>query len=362
MVDLADIIRQFGAAYRAEQNGYIPFEREQVMRDIERCRTEVLGGQVYHCPACDETLYSYHSCRNRHCPKCQQDAGQEWLLNQQQLLLPVPYFMLTFTLPDRLRLLARSHPKTFYNLLFQSAAEATQELARDGRFVGAQIGLVGVLHTWTRELLYHPHVHFLAPGGGLSADGAEWRRAPNHFFVHVKPLSVLFRAKFRDGLRKTALFDQVPSQVWTQDWVVHCQPVGDGHAALKYLAPYIFRVAISNRRILKLEEGQVTFAFKDSKTGQNKRRTLAATAFLHRFLQHTLPKGFVKVRYYGLFAAANRNRLRQARQLLDIQPRPDPPTDSHSEPGNETSRLQCPNCGCDLQHIRTLLPRKRRPP
>jgi hypothetical protein len=363
MVELADIIRQFGAAYREEHNGHIPYEHEQVMRDIEHCRTEVLGGQVYQCPACDEMVYSYHSCRNRHCPKCQHDAGQEWLLKQQELLLPVPYFMLTFTLPDSLRQLARNHSKCIYDLLFRTAAEATQELARDERFVGAQIGLVGVLQTWTRDLLYHPHVHFLTPGGGLSADGIEWRPTPNHFFVHVKPLSRLFRAKFRDGLRKTPLFDQVPTQVWTQEWVVHCQAVGDGHAALKYLAPYIFRVAISNRRILKLEDDQVTFAFKDSKTGQNKTRTLPATAFLHRFLQHTLPKGFVKVRYYGFFAPTNRHRLRLARQRLgDSQPLLTPSSDAQSDPEVIAPDLQCPKCGRDLHHVRTLLPRKRHPP
>ena len=362
MVELADVIRQYGAAYREEHHGQIPFEHEQVMRDIERCRTEILGGQVYHCRECGETVYSYHSCRNRHCPKCQQEAGQEWLLKQRELLLPVPYFMLTFTLPQELRLLARQHPKTIYDLLFQASAQATQELARDQRFVGAQIGLMGVLHTWTRDLLYHPHVHFLAPGGGLSSDATEWRRTPNHFFVHVKPLSRLFRAKFRDGLRKTALFDQVSAPVWTQKWVVHCKQVGNGRGALKYLAPYIFRVAISNRRILKLEDDQVTFSYKDSETGKYTTHTLPATAFIHRFLQHILPKGFVKVRYYGLFAAANRHRLRLAQQLLNSTTSPN--SDPCPEPDPHVDELlpQCPKCGRVMQHVQTLKPRRSRPP
>lgn len=362
MVEIADIFRQYGAAYRTEYQGRMPPEQEQVLRDIERCRTEALGGQVYHCPECDETLYSYHSCRNRHCPKCQHGAGQEWLAQQQHLLLPVPYFMLTFTLPDGLRQLARTHQKFIYDLLFRAAAAATQELARDERFVGAQIGMVGVLQTWTRALLYHPHVHFLAPGGGLSADGIEWRRASNHFFVHVKPLSLLFRTKFQAALRKSPLFDQAPPHVWEQDWVVHCQSVGDGGAALKYLAPYIFRVAISNRRILKVEDGQVTFTYKASDTGKHKVCTLPATAFIYRFLQHTLPKGFVKVRYYGFFAPANRHRLRQIRQLLHSQP-PSPSANCPiPDPISSKMDLTCPKCGRDMNHVKTLKPPKRRPP
>jgi hypothetical protein len=162
------------------------------MRAIEQCRTEALGGHLYYCLACDERWYGYHSCRNRHCPKCQQDAAQAWLERQHDLLLPMPYFLVTFTLPQSLRSLARSEQKAVYNLLFRTAAEALQQLAHDPRFVGGQIGMVGILQTWTRDLRYHPHVHFLVPGGGLSADGQRWQRAKNHFFVHVKPLARLF--------------------------------------------------------------------------------------------------------------------------------------------------------------------------
>ena len=269
------------------------------MRAIEQCRTEALGGHLYYCTDCDESWYSYHSCRNRHCPKCQQDAAQNWLEKQCDLLLPVPYFLVTFTLPQSLRSLARSQQKCVYNLLFRSAAQSLQQLAQDSRFVGGQIGMVGILQTWTRDLRYHPHVHFLVPGGGLSTDGERWLRAKNHFFVHVKPLAKLFRGKMRAGLHKAGLLSPIPDSVWRQPWVVDCRPVGKGESALKYLAPYVFRVALSNKRILKVEHDRVTFSYQNGETKQQRTCTLPVEAFIHRFLQHVLPRGFVKVRYYG---------------------------------------------------------------
>jgi len=249
-------------------------------------------------------------------------AGQATsLAPARALFYPQDYlFVVTFTLPEGLRNIARSNQKLIYDLLFQSSAAALQQLAAEPRFVGGQIGLVGVLQTWTRDLAYHPHVHYLVPGGGLSADGQSWRRARNAFFVHVKPLSRLFRGKFRAALRQTDLFDHVSAQVWQQEWVVHCQPVGTGEAALKYLAPYIFRVALSNRRILKLEDGQVTFRYRETGSRRWKNCTVPAEEFIRRFLQHVLPKGFQKVRYYGLFSSGQRPRLAQARRLLDLPP------------------------------------------
>lgn len=207
MIEVADIFHRHGPDYREKFGDRMPFCHRQAMDAIEQCRTEVMGGHVYHCDQCDEALYSYHSCKNRHCPKCQNETADQWLLRQQELLLPVPNFMVTFTLPAELRPVARSHQKICYNLLFRTAAAALQELAADPRFVGGQIGLIGVLHTWTRQLNYHPHVHFLVPAGALAPDGQSWQPARNGFLVHVKPLSVLFRAKFREALKKTTLFD-----------------------------------------------------------------------------------------------------------------------------------------------------------
>ncbi len=361
MSEVAEILQQYGAEYRAKYGQRMPPSHKVAMRAIEQCRTEALGGHVYSCEQCQENLYSYHSCRNRHCPKCQQQAGQEWLKRQQQLLLPTPYFMVTFTLPEPLRQIARSQQRLMYDLLFRTAAAALQELAWDKRFVGGQIGLVGVLQTWGRDLSYHPHVHFLVPGGGLSADGQQWIRSRQGFLVHVKPLRKLFRGKFRAALQKTELYNQVPASVWQQAWVVQSQAVGDGQAALKYLAPYIFRVAISNNRLVKVAEGQVTFRYTPSDSKKSKLCTVPAEEFIRRFLQHVLPKGFVKVRYYGLFAPGQRHRLKQARELLGAVPEPavtTEETDTDGPPGEEKPALLCPKCGQPMsrQKLRPFWP------
>ncbi len=362
MVELAEIFRGYGPAYRAKFSQRLPARHRQVMQAIEQCRTEALGGHVYYCDGCEETQYSYHSCKDRHCPKCQHKTAQQWLAQQEAFLLPVPHFMVTFTLPEGLRAMARRHQKIIYNLLFRASAAALQQLAHDPRFVGGQIGMVGVLQTWTRDLNYHPHIHYLVPAGGLAPDGQSWRPARNAFLVHVKPLSVLFRAKFRDGLRKTALFEQVPAETWHQAWVVHCQPVGSGTAALKYLANYMFRVAISNNRIIKVENDQVTFRYKASDTGKTKYCTLTTDAFMRRFLQHVLPKGFMKVRYYGLFSPGKRQLLDKVRHLLAA----DDPTEAidlePTAPTPSELTLRCPKCGQPMRMIDTIKPERCRPP
>ena len=363
MSGVAEIFQEYGTEYRAKYGQRMPISHKVAMRAIEQCRTERLGGHVYSCQACQVSEYSYHSCRNRHCPKCQQQAGQQWLEGQQQLLLPTPYFMVTFTLPEPLRQIARSQQKVVYNLLFGTAAAALQELAWDKRFVGGQIGLVGVLQTWGRDLSYHPHVHFLAPGGGLSADGQQWIRSRPGFLVHVKPLSKLFRGKFRAALRKTEVYNQVPASVWQQEWVVQSQAVGNGQAALKYLAPYIFRVAISNNRIVKVAEGQVTFRYTPSGSKKSKLCTLSAEEFIRRFLQHVLPKGFVKVRYYGLFAPGQRHRLKQASTLLGADPlleRAATTQETHTDTSlsEQKPAILCPKCGQPMarRKLRPLWP------
>jgi hypothetical protein len=329
------------------------------MQDIEQCRTEALGGHIYHCSNCKQIRYSYHSCKNRHCPKCQQDDTQKWLEGQQRLWLPVPYFFLTFTLPATLRPFARRYQKEIYHLLFTASAAALQQLAQDPRLVGGQVGLMGVLHTWTRDLRYHPHVHYLVPGGGLALDGKTWLPSRKSFFLPVKALSILFRAKFRDALQKKEWFDQVPKEVWSQDWVVHCQSVGNGVAALKYLAPYIFRVALSNKRIHQLADGQVTFSYRDSRSGETRFRILPAEAFIRRFLKHVLPKGFVKVRYYGLFSPGKCSSLPAIRRLLG---RFSLPKFLQQRAAHQSRELRCPSCGAVMHWLQPIRPTCRPPP
>ena len=351
MLEVADIFRLHGPDYRAQFGNQMLPSHRRAMQDIETCRTENLGGQVYFCKQCQAQRYSYHSCKNRHCPKCQNEQANDWLAAQQSLLLPVTHFLVTFTLPAELRVLARSHQKTIYNLLFRASSAALLQLAQDSRFVGGRLGMVGVLHTWTRQLLFHPHVHYIVTGGGLNADG-RWRSSRQDFLVPVKALSPIFRAKFREALKQTELFVQVPAQVWQKDWVVHSEPVGSGQQAFQYLAPYIFRVAISNNRIRSLEYGAVTFTYKESATDQLKRCTVTAQEFIRRFLQHVLPNRFIKVRYYGLLSPAHRQLLLKARQLLSTTTRKLKRQDVKTS--ESPAVLSCPHCGGPLTLLRPL--------
>jgi hypothetical protein len=358
MLEVADIFRLHGPEYRAKFSARMLPSHHRAMQDIETCRTESLGGQLYFCNQCQAQRYSYHSCKNRHCPKCQNEQANDWLEKQQSLLLPVTHSLVTFTLPAELRAVARSNQKTIYNLLFRASSAALLQLAQDPRFVGGRLGMVGVLHTWTRQLLYHPHVHYIVTGGGLTADG-RWRASRKNFLVPVKALSKVFRAKLRDELKKTELFAQVEARVWQKDWVVHSQPVGSGHQAFKYLAPYIFRVAISNNRIRKLENGHVTFAYKESATDQLKHCTVTAEEFIRRFLQHVLPPRFIKVRYFGLLSPAHRHLLQKARQLLAAATAKVKSEDvKTTEP---LALLSCPHCGGPLTLLSPLAPRGRAP-
>jgi hypothetical protein len=364
MVELADVFRLHGPAYRQQFAARMLPSHLRAMQDIEQCRTAALGGQLYFCAQCQEQRYSYHSCKNRHCPKCGNDQANQWLAAQQSLLLPTPYFLVTFTLPAELRPLARSNQKIIYNLLFRASAAALLKLAQDPRFIGGTLGMVGVLHTWTRQLLYHPHIHYIVPGGGLSPAG-NWRSSPADFLLPEKPLALIFRAKLRQGLKQAGLCSQVDHRVWKKDWVVDCEPVGNGRAAFKYLAPYVFRVALSNQRLLKLQDGLITFKYKHSASKEIRCCTVAAAEFIRRFLQHVLPPGFVKVRYFGLLSPANRPRLVQARQLLNQAQAAALPSAPRSTPlplpNKPAELLRCPHCRYPLTLLGLLKPNARAP-
>ncbi len=364
MTTLGEIFRRYGPQYRARYGHHMSADQHAAMHAIEQCRTEALGGHVYTCPSCQTTRYSYHSCRNRHCPTCQQEATQAWLAEQQGLLLPVPYFLVTFTLPSELRALARQQPATLYPLLLRTSAAALQQLAHDPRFLGGQIGMLGVLQTWTRDLRYHPHVHYLVPALALTPDGTRWLVGKRDFLVHVKPLGELFRAKFRVGLRQTPSAGQVNVRAWAKSWVVDCRPVGSGVSALKYLAPYIFRIALSNNRIEQVANGEVTFRYTEGKTGAQKRATLPVDTFIGRFLAHVLPKGFVKVRYYGLLHPSKRPLLAEVRSILALRQAVPPPLCAAAAPGSlvaaaERDVRRCSSCGQPMQLVQTLPPKRQ---
>ncbi len=282
---------------------------------------------------------------------------------QQEMLLPVPYFLLTFTLPAELRSWARRQQTLFYNTLFRASAAATQELAQDPRFLGGTIGMMGILHTWGRDLSYHPHVHYLVPAGVW--DGSGWRYGRyQRFLLPVRALSILFRAKFRDALKQHDCFNQLPPTVWQKEWVVHCQPVGRGKRALKYLAAYVFRVALSNQRLVSATDEAVTFRYRPSGSSQWRLCTLAPLEFMRRFLQHVLPKGFVKVRYYGFFSPGQRPLLTQIRDLLLPPPVVTEPKSGKAQSQESPVQPCCPLCGAPMhptQAIPPLKPRARPP-
>jgi hypothetical protein len=366
MLEVADIFRRHAAAYRAQYR-LLPSQL-RAMQDIAACRTAYFGGHLKQCDHCGRQVYAYHSCRNRHCPKCHGDQTERWLVQQQTRLLPCPYFLVTFTLPAELRSLAFANQKKVYGLLMRCAAAALQKLALDPRYVGGRLGCLAVLHTWTRAMLYHPHVHLLVTGGGLSDDGKVWLTGKNPAFLMPEgALAIIFRAKLCAALKKAGLLGQVPYQVWKKKWVVHCQAAGLGRQVLQYLGRYIFRVAISNSRLEQFQNGEVTFRYRDNRSQQQRRVKLTALEFMRRFLQHTLPRGCAKVRYYGICSPACREQLEQARTLLGATPAnpvrdpvPNSPLTAQLPPA---APARCPHCLLGLLFaVRVLPPQRKVPP
>ena len=356
MPTLAEIVRTHRADYQAQHA--LSWLERNTLEALLACRSGSLGSTLYQCSDCGQKHFVHRSCGNRHCPQCQQHKSRQWSRNQQSRQLPVPYFLLTFTVPQPLRHFLRSHQRPGYEALFQASSQALKKLARDPRLLGSDLaGFTGVLHTWGRQLQYHPHIHYLVPAGAVSCDRKHWLATSENFFLPVQPLSVIFRAKFRDAMDQAGLLDLIPSEVWQQPWVVHCQPVGDGTRALQYLARYVFRVAIANSRILELKQGRVTFSFRDKKTGQPRQVRLQAVEFIRRFLDHLLPCGFQKVRHYGFFSptcsvSIERIRLLIAQKtgrpmLLDL---------SAAEPAPGPF---CPHCGGRLRVLAIQLPTSR---
>jgi len=369
VLEVAEIIRRHGTAVRAFLGTHLLPSQARALRDLVACRTAVCGGQRTQCTACGGEVYRYHSCRNRHCPKCGGDQTARWLDRHQARLLPCPHYLITVTLPGALRALAFGHQALVYGALMRSAAAALHALAADPRFVGTQVGCIAVLHTWTRALLYHPHVHLIVTAGGLSADRTEWI-APTHsaFLVPVQALSVIVRAKMCAALNRAGLLGQVSPEVWTTPWVVHAQPAGDGARVLDYLARYLFRVAITNSRLEQIDDDRITFRYRDNRTQETRRATVSGVEFLRRFLQHVLPRRCTKVRYYGLWSATRRADLDHARTLLAAERAPvaaaQPPASSTAAPVTlPAAALVCPLCHTGtLTLIAILRPQRKVPP
>ena len=388
-LEVADIFRAHGPAWRQAQHAHLSLGQLKVMSAIEQCRSAALGGHVLRCEACAHSEIAYNSCRNRHCPKCQGNAARRWLKARQADLLPVDYYHVVFTLPAPISAIAYYNKAVIYGLLFELAAETLRTIAADPKHLGAQIGATLVLHTWGSALTHHPHVHGIVPGGGLSPNGERWVACKPGFFLPVRVLSRLFRRRFLEELAKahragqlqffgefTQLADATAFADWLApmrkcEWVVYAKrPFAGPAAVLAYLSRYTHRVAISNRRLVALNERGVTFRWKDYRAKgrtRNKTMTLGAGEFMRRFLLHVLPRGFHRIRHYGLIAnAERRDNLERARELLQVEA-PGAQTEPQSDDRPASSgppTFVCPDCGAAMIVIDTLVrtPRIRAPP
>jgi hypothetical protein len=377
-IELADVVRQFGAEYRLRYGHLMMPSQERALSDITACCTKELGGRLYRCDDCRESFWVFHCCRNRACPKCHAKQTQQWLAKRQAELLPCDYFHAIATVPSELRDAFRRHQKLMYGLLMRVSAEAVQELCAVKRHLGALPGILSVLHSWNGELLYHPHVHMLITAGGVSSNGEHWEPARGEFLVPVSVLSRKIAAKFRDALQKEKpeLFASISSAAWRREWVSFCKHYGRGNdAVLNYLSRYVFRTAISNARILGMDDTHVTFRWKDRDHDTWRIVRLPGVEFLRRFLQHVLPRGFHKVRYYGLWHHSKRDLSRRAWLLLMLQnPReaPVPMTmedlldvfgqhgedeDLQESNDDEPTTPCCPHCGSARTTLLGELPR-----
>ena len=370
-LEVADVFRDYGEAFLDRYGDVLSPEQRRALGDIAACRTAALGGHVEECDRCGHQRIAYNSCRNRHCPKCQATAAAQWMEARGAELLPVPYYHVVFTLPATLGPIALQNPREVYGLLFRAAAETLQQIAADPNHLGAEIGFLAVLHTWGQALQHHPHVHCVIPGGGLAPDGSRWISCRPGFFLPVRVLSRVFRGKFLamlgnafergrlsfhgklEVLADASEFQRRLTASAQTEWVVYAKPpFGGPEQVLKYLAGYTHRVAISNRRLVALEDGEVKFHWKDyAHGGGQKTMTLKATEFIRRFLLHVLPSGFVRIRHYGFLAnRVCREKLALCRALLGVEEAPvpmesEPTTEPRATVAGEPAASVCPSCG-----------------
>ncbi|MBW2596820.1 MAG: transposase [Deltaproteobacteria bacterium] len=359
MGTIADIFREYGPEYLETYQESIPVLHRKVMGAIIGCRTEVCGVNVYSCKQCNKSMVVFRSCGNRHCPTCQNHKTRQWLERQLNRELPGHHFMVTFTVPQQLRRFIRSHQRTAYSALFSASSAALKILSADEEFVGGNCpGFFGVLHTWGRQLDYHPHIHYIVPGGAFDKESGNWHSSRVDFYVPVSALSKIFRARLRDEMKKAGLFDQIDPIVWNIDWNVNCQAIGSSEGSLKYLAPYVFKVAITDSRIVKVENRQVTLRYKKQKSSRWRTMTLEVMEFIRRYLQHVLPTGFMKIRYYGFMGSGSSLTLDDISAAIElsldvfVECRQVPKYKGKASP-------YCPHCGGKLEYWCSIRPHER---
>lgn len=342
---IADLFRKHAAEYLRRYGACMPAGHRKVIGAITSCRTMESGVNIFHCESCGKKHTLYRGCGNRHCPNCQHAKSLEWLRKRLERQLPGPHFLLTFTVPESIRAFFRSNQAAAYDAFFNTTSQALKVLIADKKYVGGDLpGFFGVLQTWGRQLSYHPHIHYVVPGGAMDRETKMWKPSHEKFLVHVKALSKLVRGKFKAAMKEAGLLGQIPAKVWHAAWVVDSQAVGhNAQGALKYLAPYVFRVAISDSRIVRVNEHSVTFRYDDSMTGQRKVMTLDVFEFMRRFLQHVLPKGFQKVRYYGFMGSGCGVPHEEIAMMIDLCHNFECRTSE--SPPTPAKKLRCASCG-----------------
>lgn len=359
---IQDLFRTHAPTYLARFGSSMPTNHKQVIAAIMDCRTASNGSVLYRCEGCSEPQLLARCCGNRHCPGCQQHKAYAWLDWQLQRQLPTHHFMLTFTVPEQLRAFIRSHQHIGYGALFQASAGAIKKLAPDPKYLGADTpGFLGVLHTWGRQLQYHPHIHYLVPGGALSGQDGRWHPSSSGFYLPVHALSRIFRAKFRDAMQQAGLLGEIPLEVWNIDWNVNCQAVGSAQTTLNYLARYVFKVAISDSRIVRVDDTTVVFRYRKPHSNRLRTMALPILEFMRRFLQHVLPRGFMKVRYFGFVSPSFSMSIEELRARVELA---HGFTLQHAHTGIEPpaapAPLCCPHCGGRLRYQRIVLPLRPR--
>lgn len=350
---LGEIFRLYGNEYIKTFGPKMLPSHKRALKDIARCRTDNMGTVHWYCPHCNLEHFSYKPCRNRSCPACQNHKKVIWLIRQLDMKLPVEYFMATFTIPEFLRATARSNQKLFYNMLFKAASQALIKLTKDEKYMGGQIGMLAILHTWARTGVFHPHIHFLIPGVAVSNDKTKILFSKNHFLAFAPSVSKIFRARFMKLLRNSDVREINANPAFKKDWVVDIRSVGNGKKAIEYVARYIYKTAISNNNIISCKEGVVSFKYEDYKSKKTGTRSLPVMEFIRMFLQHVLPKGFPKVRYFGFLHPKNRITFNIIRLLLKAKFQI-PDKYIHYQHG-----MKCPDCGAIMQFLGTL---NRAPP
>jgi hypothetical protein len=352
MTTISDIFNAYAPEY-LERYPNLPISHQKTISAILNCKSGHYGHSLYACQSCGGQHRVNHSCGNRHCPQCQHHKTQLWLQHQLEKQLPGPHFLCTFTVPETLRPVIRSHQQIAYQALFHASSQALKRLAKEERFIGTRLpGFTGILHTWGRQLHYHPHIHYIVPGGGLSKDRSAWLPSRANFFVPVKALSPIYRAVFKEQMTKAGLLDAIDPQVWNIAWNVHSRANPNGHTSLQYLAPYVFKVAISNSRIVSLQDRTVTFSYRKPQRSRLRTTRLDAIEFIRRFLQHVLPHGFMKVRHFGFINSRCAIPADTLRRLI---------LQRHSR-GFETPHVavpppvvvSCPSCGKPMRLVMRL--------